>query len=298
MSRQNIITIIFLALAAIFSFISWYGLKKFLYGGVAPGGVTLLLIVLSFLITAALLALLVVFSAKLRLPLAAIFLSNSVFLIIFGAKPAYLIVAIISFLVAFIYAYWSGNEKQANIKFVIRNIIKPTLVGLFTSFSLFVAAVLYFSPPAQELKAEIKIPRSLFDMTLSSAAKIIESIAQTQISQPLGLPMMVEKVGGLDLPGVSVKTEKKTGFFDKILTPETRDQLYQDTNKQINFFIQPYKRYLPYGVAVGAFFALKALSFVFVFFSTAIAKLIFAFMKKTQMVVIKKEMVEREVIEL
>lgn len=86
--------------------------------------------------------------------------------------------------------------------------------------------------------------------------------------------------------------------ISKVLTPEARETIYEQANYQLNFATQKFKKYLPYGVAVGLFFALKAISFIFVLLASFLCQLFFVIAKSVRLISISKETVEKEIIEI
>jgi len=262
MSKVKIVYLIFLILAIIFSLVGWVILKGALFNGSATEGVIIVSSI--FLMLGVALGLIFILFDNLWLLVLAPTASVALSFIFFGLHPVYLVIFVVGTGLVVFAASQSLKEKKAHIKVSLTEIVKPALGAIFTFLALTISAVIYFSPPAQGISVNIKVPRSLFNFVLSSMASVA----------PNGL--------------VS---------FDQILNKDMEDKLYQAINNQINFFLQPYKRYLPYGLAIAVFLSLKAVSFIFVWIAIGLINLVFSGMKKIGWVNIKKEMVEKETLE-
>lgn len=290
MSKQNKIYIAIFAAVLILSFLGWFGLNKFLYGGTNPSGFYLILIAFSFLVEAALLSLFVLFFKSIWYSLFGVLISLCIFLGIYGVKIAYLAGLAAGMAVGAHYLYESIKEKNNRIKLSVHDIAKPMQIGVFTALALIISLIIYFSPPVQGLKAEIVVPRPLFDFVLRATEKIFD----TQLPKTLAVP----GIGQINVPNPKGIMESANISVEKIITPQVADQVYNSLNQQINFFIKPYRQYLPYGLAIAVFLTLRAINFIFVFISGYFSEAIFGLMKKIKLINIKKEMVEKETIEI
>jgi len=263
MPKQKIIYSVFLALTVIFSLVGWFSLKGVFYNGSATTGV--LIVALIFLFLGVVLGLIFLFFNSFGLLIVAPALSIVTSFLFFGTQVVYLIIFILGLGLVALAARQALQEKKVHVKIQPTEIVKPALGAIFTVLALIISAVIYFSPPAQGISVEIKVPRPLFDFVLGSMTSVAPS-----------------------------------GLFSssQILNKETEDKLYQAVNNQINFFLQPYKRYLPYGLVVAVFLSLKAISIIFVWLAIAIIQVAFILMKKMKLVSVRKEMAEKEVIEI
>lgn len=296
MSKQKIIYFVLLALVAIFSFLSWQSLGNLLYQ-VGGRPVSLILPSVSFLFLGATLGLLVLLFDSLIFLAAAFLIAFCLSLVFFGLKWVFLIALFIGSGATILASQRATREKRFRIKIIVREITKPALDIIFIVFALLIALTLYFSPPAQNLSVELKIPRSLFDLVLNSMVGILSGEIK---GQPAPSFLNIPGLPGITLKDIQRSLGGQENLLDinKILNQESRDNLYQLTNQQLNFFLQPYKRYLPYGLAVAIFFALIAIKFIFVWLAMAIIQGVFGVMKRLKLVNIKKEMVEKEIIEI
>lgn len=263
MSKQKTVYLLLLALAVVFSLIGWLTLKGLLFNGSVSVGIIIISFI--FLLLGAVLGLIAILFDSLGLMILAPCASVAVSFLFFGIKPAYLVIFIIGIGLIIFAVSRSLREKRARMKIFPFRIAKPVLGAVFTFLALTISAIIYFSPPAQGISIEIKVPRPLFNFVLGS----MESVAPRSLAP-----------------------------FDQILNRETEESLYQTINDQVNFFLQPYKSYLPYGLAVAVFLSLKAASIIFVWIAILIIQGAFVLMKRFNLVNIKKEMVEKEVVEI
>ncbi|OGZ34698.1 MAG: hypothetical protein A2Y98_02795 [Candidatus Portnoybacteria bacterium RBG_19FT_COMBO_36_7] len=263
MSKQKTVYLVLLALAVVFSLIGWFSLKGVLFNGSATFGVTI--VALMFLLLGVALGLIAILFDSLALMILAPAASVAASFLFFGIKPAYIIIFVIGIgLIVFAFSR-SLREKRARMKISPLRIAKPVLGAVFTFLALIISAIIYFSPPAQGISIEIKVPRILFSFVLSSMKNVAPS---------------------------------KLISFDQILDNETEESLYQNINDQVNFFLQPYKSYLSYGLAIAVFLSLKAASIIFVWLAIAIIQTVFVLMKKFNLVKIKKETIEKDILEI
>jgi hypothetical protein len=263
MSKQKIIYLVFMALAIVFSLVGWFTLKGVLFNGSAAAGVSI--VALIFLLLGVVLGLIVLLFDSLGLLILGPAVSVAASFLFFGVKPVYLVIFVVGMGLVVFSASRGLKEKKAHMKISPAEIAKPVLGAVFTLLALIISAIIYFSPPAQGISVEIKVPRPLFNVILSSMTSVT----------PSGL--------------IS---------FSQVKDEQTGEKLYQMINSQVNFFLQPYKRFLPYGLAVAVFLSLKAASIIFVWLAVAIIRGIFVLMKKLRLVSVKKEMVEKEIIQI
>lgn len=81
-------------------------------------------------------------------------------------------------------------------------------------------------------------------------------------------------------------------------TPLDNDALYQMVNQQINKQSQAYKQYFPLGLAIGFFFALKVIGYVFMWLVILSSWLIFKILVSLGAIKIQEQSVLKEVIEI
>lgn len=292
MSKEKLIFIAIAAIILVLSFFGWLNIKKLLYDTASASGWDWLFVCLIFIFIGGLFGVLVLLIRAWQWPIIAFGLVGIAFLVIFGVRFIYLLGLALSFILVALYTLESFKEKKAHIRIVVSETVKPSLISVFTVVAIMVALAVYFSPIAQGLKDEIKIPRPLFDIIFNSMSGILggtNNQVQSQASNILKVPGM----GEVDLSGLDMES-----VIGKVLTPEARETIYEEANRQLNFAAQKFKKYLPYGVAVGLFFALKAISFIFVLLAGLVCQLFFIIAKSVRLVSISKETVEREVIKI
>jgi hypothetical protein len=242
--------------------IGWFSLEGVLFNGSATTGV--IIVAAFFLLLGAALGFLFLLYDSFGLLILAPLVSIIAFFLFFGPKPIYLGAALVGLALVALAASQAMKEKKVHIKVLPTEIVKPALGAIFTLLALLISAVIYFSPPAQQISVDIKVPRALFNFVVTS----MTSVAPSSL-----IPI------------------------DQVLNPETQDKLYLAINNQINFFLQPYKKYLPYGLAVAVFLSLKAVSFIFVWMAMGIIQFAYILLRKLKLIAIKTEMAEREIID-
>jgi hypothetical protein len=262
MHKRNPIYIVLLILAFIFSLVGWFSLEGVLFNGSATTGV--IIVAAFFLMLGAVLGFLFLLYDSFWLLILAPVVSVVAFLIFFGPKPIYLAVAFVGLALVALAAREAMKEKKAHIKVMPKEIVKPALGAIFTLLALLISAVIYFSPPAQQISVDIKVPRALFNFVVTS----MTSVAPSSL-----IPI------------------------DQVLDQATQEKLYLAINNQINFFLQPYKKYLPYGLAVAVFLSLKAVSFIFVWMAMGMIQFAYVLARKLKLIAIRTEMTEREIID-
>lgn len=266
MRKNRITQSIIIGLATFVSAISWTGLKNILFDGGSwlwPSiGFFVLLVFLS-------LSWLLAKSREILL-IALIFILASFFLV-FSFKLEYLAALFIALLLFVFGSYKAVSEKELRIKIQISKILRRGLPLVLTGLSLIVATVYYFSPAAFKGENQIQIPRPLFDIIIQPITGGFEE----QIS----------------LPELSAR-------FDIPLEGEMDDMIYQTVNQQINKYSQPYKKYLPLGLAIGFFFTLKAISIVFMWLIILIGEVIFRLLVRFGAIKIQEKAILKEIIEV
>ena len=299
MSKKLIIYCVLLVLIAVFSFLSWQSLEKALFGGQTSNPATFwILPVIMFLIWAVISGLLILLADSLIWPALACLTSAAAFLIIFGAKIWFLIAVIVGFGYA-VWASWgTGRQKKIFLKIAPAEILKPALNSVFAVLILIICVILYFSPTAQNLSVEIKVPRPLFDIIINSTGDILKGTLNKQLNDSSPSAIKTLGLSQSELKEIENKINREEVPVNEILDQKTKDELYKTINEQLKFFLNPYKRYLPYGFAIAIFVTLYTIKFIFVWIAVLLIAIIFYLTKKTGLVKIGKEMVEREKIEI
>lgn len=185
-------------------------------------------------------------------------LSLLLFFIFFNNELIYyLIVLIILFL-----AFWFASKKvkkeeevQVNLNFW--RIWKRGLPLLITALILVISMVYYFSPELMNKKEiKIKVSEELFNAIL----KPIEGLIKEKLPQGIDLDSEVNKMLSSDQ-----KKDLEKQFGIKIRNKDTgRNVLYKLVDFQLNNITGPYKKFIPFGLAVGLFITLKIASILYV----------------------------------
>ena len=254
--------------------------------------------VVVFLLLAGLMGAMVLIFNSLGLLILAFGVSFGLFIPTFEFKPVYVLALAIAVGIMVVAAKHAIREKSTHLKIQAFDISKPALAMFFTALALIISVTLYFSPPAQELSVEVKVPRPLFDIILNATMSFFSNQPGSQSNQIAFSPLGISGLPEINPSDINKALGRQKLEMDKIFSQEVKDSLYKTVNEQINFFVRSYKRYLPLGFAIAVFLSLKAVSFIFVGLSILLSHLIFAIMKGLKFVTIKKEMTEKEVIEI
>ena len=268
MHKNRITQSVVTGLATLLSAVSWMGLENILSGGnnwLWPSiGFLILLVFLSLNL------LLTKSKAVLLITLVLILVS---FFFVFSLRIEYLAVLFIALLFFLFGSFQAVNEKKIRIKIQVNKILRLGLPSILTGLALIIAAAFYFSPLALQSQDQIRLPRPLFNIIIQPIIKTFEG--QVPISQ-------LSEQFGINLEG----------------NEKFEDILYQVINQEINKYSQPYKQYFPLGLAVGIFFALKTIGFIFGWLVILLSWLIFKVLVSVGAIKIHEQAVLKEVIEL
>lgn len=279
MPKKKIISLCLFGLMALTSYASWQVLNNFLFSG-QPSGNEVLLIAIAFLFLSVFFGLAVLLFDY-GVAMAGMAATAGIFLLIFGIKAVYLLAVALGLIFLFLAVHQSLGAKKLHLRILSWEILKPSLAFFFTVVVLLISLVIYFSPQAQDLSVEIKLSRPLFNFIFEPVSGFFAS----RVSAPA-------------LGRDNYNEDLAAGLAEQIGKAETKDKIYEMVNQQLNYFLRSYKRFLPYGLAVAIFFALKTVSLVVVWLALGLVQLIFALMKSTGLVSIKQETAEKEVIEI
>lgn len=270
MADKRLVQSIIIGLITLFSIIAWFGLNDILSGqGDWLWPSMDFLFVLVFLS----LSWLLIQSRKI-LSIAFFFILAS-FLIVFGFRLEYLAGLIIAFILFMVGSSRAINEKEVRIKIQTSKIFQRGLPAVLTGLALLIAAAYYFSPLALKSQNQIEIPRPLFNIIIEPILKIfMEQMPISQFSQQFSQQLDMENISDENL----------------------KEFLYQTINQEINKYSQPYKKYFPLGLAIGLFFALKAVGIIFMFLAILVGWLIFKILVSIGAIKIQEKAVLKEVI--
>jgi len=160
-----------------------------------------------------------------------------------------------------------------------------------TALILLICLVYYFSPRIEQARGiEIKIPRNDFNIVI----RPLENLIKERLPEGTDLNSPVDKI----LTQQQIK-ELEENYKIKINETDTgKDVLYNLVNFQINNTSGPYKRFIPFGLAIALFFALKILSFVYIPFVILFSWLILRLLMASKFSKIETETKEVETIKL
>jgi hypothetical protein len=268
MYKNRVTQSVVAGLTTLISAASWLGLKN-----VLTGGHNWLWPSIGFLILLTFLSLNWLLTKSKAILLVTLTLVSISFFFAFSFKMTYLAVLFIA-LLFFLFGSWRAvNEKEVRIKLEVDKILRRGLPAVLTGLILITATAYYFSPLALENQNQIKIPRFLFDLIVQPVVETLEAqVPLSQLSAELG-------VGSTD-------------------NQQFEEALYQLVNERFNQFSQPYQEYLPFGLAIGLFFALKAISLPFKWLVILLSWLIFKLLVSLGAIKIQEKGVLQQVIEI
>lgn len=255
--HKEIILAIFIVL---FGAITWFLLHRFLY---FDGGITfLILTVLGFLfwgISIGTGSLLINKKIILYSAFALSLLSFFIFFMEQAEALYYFIALVLTFISLIFYQKCVKHEEKARITLHFWRIFKKGLPLVFTFFCILVSLAYYFSPNIMRTeKTQIKIPNNIFNI----AIKPLEGLIGERLPRGIDLDSDINNF----LPP-DQKKELERQFGIKINTGDTgRDVLYQLVDYQLNNITGPYRKFIPLGLAIGLFFALRIIAIVLILF--------------------------------
>ena len=272
MQKNRITQSIIIGLVALLSAASWSGLKGVLYSGgnwTWPAyGFLVLLVALS----------LSWILSKSRAILSITFAFALVsFLLIFGIKLEYLVALFVAVALFALGSFRAVNEKAVRIKLHSAKISRKGLPFVLTGLALLIASAYYFSPLAQEGQDQIKIPRPLFNIAIKPVLLTVE--------QELNALEIAEQFG-IELEGTLSEND------------QLEEVLYLAVNAEINKHTQQYKEYFPLGLAVGMFFAIKAIGIFFGWMTILLSWIIFKILVASGAVKVHEKAVLKQEIQI
>ena len=236
---------------------SWYFLRYVFYIGGLTAGCWIWGGILFILFGIALCLAMLLIKDK-RILYGSLILTLIIFGMFFNNEPFYYLVALIILLLAF-WGTVSRIKKEEGIQVGLDfwRIWKRGLPILITALCLLIALVYYFSPELMNNKEiKIKVSEGLFNAIL----KPIEGLIKEKLPQGIDLDSEVNKMLSSDQ-----KKDLERQFGIKIGDKDTgRGVLYKLVDFQLNNITGPYKKFIPFGLAVGLFITLKIISILYV----------------------------------
>jgi len=272
MQKNRITQSIIIGIVALLSAASWSGLKGVLYSGsnwTWPAYGFLILLVslsLSWILSKSRTILSITFAFALVS-----------FLLIFGLRLEYLIVLFAAVALFALGSFRAVNEKEVRIKLHSTKISRKGLPFVLTGLALLIASAYYFSPLAQQGQDQIRIPRPLFNIAIKPVLLTVE--------QELNALEIAEQFD-IELEGTLSKNE------------QLEEVLYLAVNTEINKYTKDYKEYFPLGLALGMFFAIKAIGMFFGWMTILLSWIIFKLLIVTGAVKIHEKAVLKQEIQI
>jgi hypothetical protein len=211
----------------------------------------------------------------------------------FNNEPFYYLIALALLFWAFAVASSRiRREEMVQMKLNFWRIWKRGLPIFITALSLLVALVYYFSPELAKIdKKEIIIPRKTFDMVIRPLETLIIERLPEGISS-------IDTEANQILKPQEIK-ELKEKYNIEVKEGETiKDLIYQLTEYQINSSSGPYEKFIPIGLAVGLFLALKLFGFIYIAIIIFLSWLFLRLLVVLKFANIGKEMREMESVKL
>jgi len=211
-----------------------------------------------------------------------------VFGMFFNNEPFYYLLAMVLVFWAFaIAASKIQREEMVQMKLNFWRIWKRGLPIFVTAMALLIALVYYFSPELAKIeKKEIVVPRKTFDMVVAPLESLI-------------IARLPEGTSSLNIEAKQILkpqeiTELKEKYNIEVKEGETiKDLLYQLMQYQINSSSGPYEKFIPIGLAIGLFLALKLVGFFYIALI-----ILFSWLSLRLLVVLKFANIEKEMREM
>lgn len=273
-------------------FFSWYFLQCIFYVGNLTVGYWIWGIVLFTLLGVALcLAMLLIDNKKILF--GSFTLTAASFFVFFNNELFYYFVAILILILMFIVANKKiRKEEKVQVSLDFWRIWKRGLPCLITILCLIIALVYYFSPePEKFQQKEIQISRNNFNFILKPLEGLI-------------LEKLPKEIGDLNAEAIKLLDEEEINDLKNKYNIEVRkddtikDVLYKLVNFQFSSGSSPYKKFIPFGLAIGLFFSLKLISLIVVPIIIGLSWLILKLLIVLNFVKIEKETKEVETIKL
>jgi len=215
------------------------------------------------------------------------------FVLFFNNEPFYYLAGLVVLFVIFVSAANAiKREEEVQVKLSFWRIWQRGLPRLLTVLFIVVALVYYFSPhPAQIAKRKIEIPRATFNMIIKPFESLI-------------IERLPEGINDLDAEATKILTQKeikelKDKYGIEIKPGETlQDFIYKLVNYQLNSAPDPYKKFIPIGLAIALFLSLKLVSFIYVPLMILFSWLIMKILLASKFANVKTETKEVETVKL
>jgi hypothetical protein len=212
----------------------------------------------------------------------------ALFFIFFYDEPFYYFIVLILLFLAFVIATRKiKKEEEVQVNLDYWRIWKRGLPILITALVLVIAMVYYFSPePKKFQQEEISISRSNFDLVVKPLEGLISERLPKEIAS-----LDSEAIKSLNAIQIN---DLKTQYKIEVKKGDTvRDVLFKLVNFQLNSVSGPYKKFIPFGLAVGLFITLKIISILYVAVVIMLSWLVLKLLILAEFV--KSEKIQKEV---
>lgn len=268
MQKNRITQSIIVAATTLIAALAWEGLENILFsdrGWLWPS--------ISFFILLVFLSLSWVLSELKSTSLTNLAVIHISFLLVFSFRLEYFLIALISFGLFLLGTYRALDEKKARLKIQLFSILRKGLPLVMTGLALIIATAYFFSPLGQRGYDQVLIPKPVFNL----------------IAEPM-IDSFENKIPEGALPG---QTESELSAREQL-----KETLYQRMNQELNRYSQQYQDFIPLGLSIGAFFAIKAIGFFVIYLVILMSFIIFKVLVQFKAVKIQEESVLRQVIDL
>ncbi len=294
MAKKTIIQLVLSSLILIFSSLTWCFIFAAFWHNNPDYLQRILTPLISFLILGVLAGLWFLIENRrliLWLAPALIFLPFLIIFSFFGAKlTSYwnLVLFLVLFFIVLFFGLGiraSRETKESRLKIELIPILQSALKPSVTAMIILASISFYFSPSARLNVKEIFIPRPFFDSLFSPLINILEK----------SLPK-----NGLT-NGANVKNQNLPQEITNQLTAQEKnlsDQTYGMLNQIITNAGKPFKKYIPLGLTLSFFFALKIFELIFLWVMIFGIWVLWKVLRFFNILKIKIIKVDKEVIEL
>lgn len=164
-------------------------------------------------------------------------------------RPSLIFWVVLAALFLLLAAYRANREKALRLRMVPVAIMHLGLASTMTGLAILASLIFFWSPYSQSLRGnEVSVPRPFFDAV---AGPITKTLFQTQM--PSGADRSV---------------------YDQAVS-DAKDQAYNFINQQLNFQGRAYKKFLPAGLAVSFFFAVRVWGSILMGLAISLAWLVY-----------------------
>jgi len=245
MKKNSVTQAVIVGVNTLFASLTWSGVKSILSG--EGDWLRLILGLFIWMIFLALTWLMAKSKPIMLITLITILVS---FVLSFGVAVEYFVVLPFVLLFFILGSFGAIKEKDSRLKISAVKVFRAGFPWFLTGFCLLMVAVYYTSPLILKGENRIEIPRNVFNMLVEPMTAVVDgAINALPLTEHLGLSIENTEI--------------------------MQETLYQTINQVINRYSQPYKEYLPLGLAAGLFLALKTISIAFMWLIILVGSLIF-----------------------